>query len=81
MVHKLKIWPEFFEVVRLGDKRFEIRKDDRGFKDGDILILQEWDYTREVYTGRELECTVTFILRDLDFGVKEGFCVMSIILM
>ncbi|MCX7610250.1 MAG: DUF3850 domain-containing protein [Ignavibacterium sp.] len=38
-VHKLKIYPEFFKEVCSGKKTFEIRKNDRGFQVGDILLL------------------------------------------
>ena len=40
--HELKIRPEYFKAVVLGDKMFEIRKNDRDFKVGDIIVLHEW---------------------------------------
>lgn len=40
-IHELKILPEYFEAVVSGNKRFEIRKDDRNYKKGDILRLNE----------------------------------------
>lgn len=40
--HKLKCWPEFFIVVQGGLKNFEIRKNDRDYKVGDELVLQEF---------------------------------------
>jgi len=43
MRHELKVWPEYFEPVAGGWKRFELRKDDRGFKVGDAVVLKEWD--------------------------------------
>jgi hypothetical protein len=30
--HELKMWPEFFKHVWSGDKTFELRVDDRGFR-------------------------------------------------
>lgn len=41
--HELKIRREFFDYVRFGVKKFEIRKDDRGFNVGDTLVLKEID--------------------------------------
>lgn len=41
-VHELKSLPEFFEPLATGVKTFEIRRNDRGFKVGDQLIVQEW---------------------------------------
>lgn len=31
-IHELKILPEYFEAVVSGDKRFEIRKNDRNYE-------------------------------------------------
>ena len=37
--HKLKLNDRFFDAVVNGIKTFEIRKDDRGFRVGDTLVL------------------------------------------
>lgn len=42
MKHTLKCWPEYFAPVKEGKKTFEIRKDDREFKVGDVLELKEF---------------------------------------
>ncbi len=62
--HFLKTWPEYFAALARGDKRFELRKDDRGFALGDILILQEYDPAEREYTGKELTFRISYILRD-----------------
>ena len=80
MLHKLKTWPKEFEATRLNAKKFEVRRDDRGFKFGDILLLQEWDPETEEYTGRELRVLVDYILRDrIEFGLRDGYMIMSIV--
>lgn len=82
--HELKVWPAYYEAIERGEKRFEARKDDRGFQVGDVLFLREWDPDRNdgtrygVFTGRGLRRTVTYILRGPGFGVEAGFVVMSI---
>lgn len=43
MIHELKIKPQYYEDIKIGIKTFEIRKNDREFKLGDILILNEYD--------------------------------------
>jgi hypothetical protein len=84
--HELKCWPEPFQAILDGRRRFEFRRDDRGYAVGDILDLREWDphtryYRRHENDGhtvyRAERQRVTYILRGLH-GVPEGFVVMSI---
>ena len=77
-VQHLKTWIEYFEAVLTDQKLFEVRKDDRNFKVGDILILQEWDNTKQKYTGREAHREVSYIFRSRSFGVQDGYVVMSL---
>ena len=53
--HELKTWPKYFAAVRSGQKRFEIRRNDRDFKVGDILVLREFDPEDDAYTGQAEE--------------------------
>lgn len=43
MTHELKIWPQFYCRVADGSKTFEVRKNDRAFQSGDLVILREYD--------------------------------------
>ena len=50
--HEIKILPEYFELLFTphgGVKRFELRKNDRDYKVGDVVTLKEWTGTE--YTG------------------------------
>jgi len=78
IIHHLKTWPEYFERIYNGDKAFEVRKTDRDFREGDFLVLKEYDPTNESYSGRQFSAIITFILRGGVFGIQEGYCVMSI---
>lgn len=40
--HELKTWPDPFAAIVSGRKRFEYRRDDRGYAIGDSLRLREW---------------------------------------
>jgi hypothetical protein len=59
--HHLKTVGDFFEAVWRGDKVFELRKDDRGFAFGDVLVLREWG-PQNGYSGRYIKATVTYLL-------------------
>lgn len=73
----LKILPVYFPEVCAGRKRAELRKDDRGFRVGDNLMLREW--TGKEYTGRRVIVRVTHILRNApEYGLQDGFCILSI---
>jgi len=41
-VHRLKTVDPYFTDVAVGRKTFEVRKNDRGFRVGDVLVLEEW---------------------------------------
>ncbi|MEK7187413.1 MAG: DUF3850 domain-containing protein [Patescibacteria group bacterium] len=82
---KKKTWPEYFEEVLSGKKKFDLRLNDFKLKEGDTLLLQEWDPRTKEYTGREIGKKVinihTFGLND--FGqekeIKEkGFLIISL---
>jgi hypothetical protein len=79
VTHRLKCLTEPFEAIDQGLKRFEFRKDDRGFQVGDELVLCEW--MPEVvpsYTGRVLIRSVSYIARGPSWGIPEGFAVLSL---
>lgn len=83
MIHELKLDKKWFDSVVNGQKRFEIRKDDRIFKVGDILTLKEVERTSDNsidYTGNEVQVKITSILKHEDFpeGIQEGYVVLSI---
>lgn len=40
---KKKVWPKYFEAIKMGKKNYELRLADWECKEGDILILKEWD--------------------------------------
>lgn len=68
-----KIWPEFFELVQSGKKKFELRLNDFDAKEGDTLVLEEWDPKNQQYTGRKIEKNVEYVLKFKidDFGQKK----------
>lgn len=86
MLHELKTDSGVFQAVKRGEKTFEIRKDDRGFKLHDQLTLKETKHSgAEMYsgaplefTGKELQVVVTYILRGPCYGLAEDWVIMSV---
>jgi len=68
-----KTIPEYFEEILKGKKTFDSRLADWECKDGDILVLREWNPEEKKYTGRVLEKKVTFVLKtkDIKFFSEE----------
>jgi len=73
MIIKKKIWPEYFPLIASGKKKLELRVNDFDVKEGDTLILEEWDPKIKKYTGRKIEKKVSFVLKFKldDFGQKK----------
>ncbi len=76
--HELKTWPPYYDAIVEGKKKFEYRKNDRDFKLGDMLLLQEWNPDRREYTGEQILAEVTYILYGPDWGLPADMCIMSI---
>lgn len=76
MIHELKCDPEYFAAIENNQKTFEVRKNDRPFRVGDYLALNELDDTRTTYTGKCRLVKITYIL-DNDEYCKEGYVIIS----
>jgi uncharacterized protein YqfB (UPF0267 family) len=83
--HDLKIWPEFFDHVLSGAKTAELRKDDREYVVGDVLVLREWQTEGHYYTGRKVIRSITHVLRHMpeagcaaQHGLSAGYVILSL---
>ena len=63
MIIKKKIWPEYFEKVKKGRKKFELRLNDFAVNEGDLLVLEEWNPKTKKYTGRKIKKKAGYILK------------------
>lgn len=90
--HSLKCHPAYFAQLWNGEKNFELRKNDRDFKVGDIVTLKEWDPEKDPgeafrespqfeydqrYTGRELTKRVSYVLQNFE-GLADGYCIFAL---
>ncbi len=85
MIINKKVWPEFFEKVLSGKKKFELRLADSDVKEGDILLLREWNPKTKEYTGRKIKKRVSYVSKtkkqkfwSADDVNKYGFVIMSL---
>ena len=79
IIHKLKLNSDYYSDSASGVKTFEIRKNDRNFKIGDILELREWVWSaidgKGAYTGNVHWKIITYILEDEAFLAKGYVCI------
>jgi hypothetical protein len=60
---KKKCWPDEFNLIESGKKKFDLRLADQEYNEGDILVLEEFNPEIQEYTGRKLEKKITFVLK------------------
>lgn len=80
--HKLKCNRIQFMQTWLGFKTFEIRKNDRDYRQGDIVSLLEWDPGDPDpesidYTGRGMDFVIGHIVAG-EYGLAKDVCVFQI---
>ena len=74
--HYLKTETEQFQAVERGEKKFELRVNDRGFKKYDMVYLQE--FANGERTGRDLPpVEIQHVLYGGKFGLPEKYCVFN----
>lgn len=90
--HKLKTLPAYWDAIASGEKNFEVRRDDRGFQKGDVLVLQKLDtdtfgnpsiYLKMDGYGAtakpiELRRRIAYVLTGGQFGIDAGYVVMAL---
>lgn len=77
-IHRVKCYSRWFAEVTTGMKQFEIRRNDRDYKPGELLELNET--VDAEYTNRAALYEITSVMLDSDFpdGIKSGFAVLGI---
>lgn len=73
--HELKIDQEHFEAVKDGRKKFEIRKNDRDYHVGDLLVLREYNPNCRSYTDESIRVEISYMT---DYAQKDGYVVLGI---
>lgn len=79
IVHRLKVWPEYFKAILEGKKRFEYRINDRNYGVGDVLHLFEFEPVGSKYSGREMKVQITYAVFGPAWGLPDDAAILSII--
>lgn len=73
--HELKIDQEYFKAVKDGRKKFEIRKNDRDYHVGDLLVLREYNPNCRSYTDESIKVEITYLT---DYAQRNDHVVLGI---
>lgn len=75
--HYLKTETEYFQAVERGEKKFELRKNDRDFKKYDLVTLEE--VVNGVKTGRKTHprFEIDYVLEGGKYGLEKGYCIFN----
>ena len=75
--HEIKILTEYVLPVAQGAKHFEVRKNDRNYKEGDYLLMFGINSSKYP-TNEMIGARVDYVLHGAQFGIEDGYCVMAI---
>ena len=72
-VHQIRISKDRLQDIK--EAGFDLRKNDKWYKQGDAVELMEFAEGR--YTGRTVKAKITYLLED-HTGLEEGYCIMAL---
>lgn len=78
--HILKTIGTVWDAVERGEKRFEVRRNDRFFQSGDIVVLRRLrdDGFGIDWNAGDLRFRVGWMLQGGQFGLAPGYCVFQL---
>lgn len=75
--HTIKCIQPYFDEVRNGNKVFEVRFNDSGYKEGDTVTLVLYNPELQQETDIKIHSEIGYVLTDFE-GLKDGWCVFSL---
>jgi len=76
LFHQLKINAEYASQHSLGVKPWELRKNDRDFKEGDYIEFQVIDQKGETIASYIRQ--IVYIFKGGQYGLEEGYVIMTL---
>ncbi len=87
-IHELNTISWFWDAVNSGAKTFEVRKNNRAFQTGDILVLTRTDEMGRndtlpsdrngKFSKSQISFKITYLLQGGQFGIEPGYCVLGL---
>ena len=85
-LHELKILHKYLLDVDLGNKTFELRKNDRDYQVGDLIRfidIREDDSTAKNQIEPNIDentlYRITYVLKDVEkYGLDKDYCILAI---
>ena len=74
VTHQIKLGAEFFDDAAAGRKSFELRKNDRNYKEGDMLEMEEIKDGKK--TGRKCSKRIVYMMENFE-GLENGYCILG----
>ena len=74
VTHQIKLEAEFFDDAAAGRKSFELRKNDRDYKKGDVLEMEEVKDGKK--TGRKCSKRIVYMMENFE-GLEDGYCILG----
>lgn len=74
VIHQIKLEAAFFDDVASGRKSFELRKNDRNYKEGDVLEMEE--VKGGAKTGRKCSKRIVYMMENFE-GLEDGYCILG----
>ena len=74
VTHQIKLKAEFFDDAVAGRKSFELRKNDRNYKEGDVLEMEEVKDGKK--TGRKCSKRIVYMMENFE-GLEDGYCILG----
>ena len=83
-LHELKIKEEYLLEVALGNKTFELRKNDRDYQVGDLIRFidirqSNSDGCDYAYIDNDALYKIIYVLKDVpEYGLDKDYCILGI---
>lgn len=87
-IHTLKTVDRYWDAVKAGTKTFEVRRNDRAFQTGDVIVLRRVDEKghynplpedrTSTFSNSDQSFKVTYFLQGGQFGIDPCYCVLGL---